>query len=67
MRAVLTPLIGGNTVVLKTSEAIPYTQVLWAELLYAAGLPREALTVVHVAVEDAEELVGALVADKRVR
>ncbi|WOO79887.1 Vanillin dehydrogenase [Vanrija pseudolonga] len=67
MRAVLTPLIAGNTVVLKTSEAIPYTQVLWAELLYAAGLPREALTVVHVAVEDAEELVGALVADKRVR
>ncbi|KAL1409388.1 hypothetical protein Q8F55_003371 [Vanrija albida] len=67
MRAVLTPLIAGNTVVLKTSEAVPYTQVLWAELLYAAGLPREALTVVHVAAEDAPEIMEALVADKRVR
>ncbi|TXT06176.1 hypothetical protein VHUM_03649 [Vanrija humicola] len=67
MRAVLTPLIAGNTVVLKTSVAVPYTQYLWAELLYAAGLPREALTVVHVAHEDAQELVTALVADQRVR
>nr|XP_031860276.1 uncharacterized protein CI109_004160 [Kwoniella shandongensis]KAA5527348.1 hypothetical protein CI109_004160 [Kwoniella shandongensis] len=66
-RAIITPLIAGNTVILKTSEHTPYTQTLWAELLYESGLPRECLTVVHVAAEDAPSLVPLLVADKRVR
>ncbi|WWD19969.1 hypothetical protein CI109_104442 [Kwoniella shandongensis] len=33
-RAIITPLIAGNTVILKTSEHTPYTQTLWAELLH---------------------------------
>ncbi|TXT08890.1 hypothetical protein VHUM_03018 [Vanrija humicola] len=67
MRSTITPLLAGNTVVFKTSETTPYTQHIFAELLYAAGLPREALTVVHVATEDAPALTAQLVSDKRVR
>ncbi|KAL1405717.1 hypothetical protein Q8F55_007387 [Vanrija albida] len=67
MRATVTPLLAGNTVVFKTSETTPYTQYIWAELLYAAGLPRNALTVVHVATEDAPALTAQLVSDRRVR
>lgn len=67
MRSTITPLLAGNTVVFKTSETTPYVQQIWAELLYAAGLPRDALTVVHVATEDAPALTAQLVSDKRVR
>lgn len=67
MRAIVTPLIAGNTVVFKTSETVPYTQTLFAELLFEAGLPRDALSVVNVATEDAAELIPELIADKRVR
>lgn len=56
-RAIVTPLLAGNTVVLKTSEITPHTQCLWAELLFAAGLPRSCLSVVHIATEDAANLV----------
>lgn len=66
-RAILTPLIAGNTVVLKTSEQVPYSQSLWAQLLFEAGLPRDALAVIHIATDDAAELTPKLVGDKRVR
>ncbi|KLT40383.1 aldehyde dehydrogenase [Cutaneotrichosporon oleaginosum] len=66
-RAVVTPLLAGNTVVLKSSEQVPRSQALWGELLRAAGLPAGALNVVHVATEDAGALTPALVADPRVR
>ncbi|WWC64324.1 uncharacterized protein I303_106934 [Kwoniella dejecticola CBS 10117] len=66
-RAIITPLLAGNTVVLKSSEHTPYTQRLWGELLYAAGLPPGCLSVVHVAKEDASDLVSQLLADKRIR
>lgn len=67
MRATVTPLLAGNTVVFKTSETTPYTQTLFAELLHAAGVPKDALVVLHVAVEDAPKLVQVLISDKRVR
>ncbi|KAK4688404.1 hypothetical protein P7C73_g1705, partial [Tremellales sp. Uapishka_1] len=67
MRAIVTPLLAGNTVVLKTSETTPLTQTLWAQLLYDAGVPCEALSVVHIAAGDAPSLIDALVSDKRVR
>ncbi|TXT15791.1 hypothetical protein VHUM_00294 [Vanrija humicola] len=67
MRATVTPLLAGNTVVFKSSETTPYTQTLFAELLHAAGVPKDALVVVHIAVEDAPKLTQALIADKRVR
>lgn len=66
-RAIITPLIAGNTVVMKTSEIAPYAQSLWAELLYEAGVPREALTVVHIDPKDAPNLTPVLVKDRRVR
>jgi benzaldehyde dehydrogenase (NAD) len=67
MRAITTPLLAGNTVVLKTSEMAPLSQTHAAELLYAAGLPHDALVVVHVATPDAAELTPVLVGDKRIR
>jgi len=53
--------------VLKTTEHAPRTQTLWAELLFAAGLPRDALSVVHVATPDAGDLTTQLVEDARIR
>lgn len=67
MRAIVTPLLAGNTVVLKTTEQTPQSQLLWAELLFEAGVPREALTVVHISTDDAPSLVPALVTDRRIR
>lgn len=67
MRAIITPLLAGNTVVLKTTEQTPYSQSLWAELLYEAGVPKEALTVLHISPADAPALVPALVAQKQIR
>ncbi|WOO81565.1 Salicylaldehyde dehydrogenase [Vanrija pseudolonga] len=67
MRATVTPLLAGNTVVFKTSETTPYTQTLVAQLLHEAGVPKDALVVLHVAVEDAPKLVQVLISDKRVR
>jgi benzaldehyde dehydrogenase (NAD) len=67
MRAIVTPLLAGNTVVLKTSEITPYSQQLWAELLYAAGLPKSCLSVVHISPEDTPVLSAQLVKDFRIR
>ncbi|GMK54907.1 hypothetical protein CspeluHIS016_0114930 [Cutaneotrichosporon spelunceum] len=66
-RAIITPLLAGNTVVLKASEHVPASQALWGTLLHEAGLPDGALSIVNVAPQDAEELTPALVADARVR
>lgn len=67
MRSVVTPLLAGNTVIVKTSEITPFTQYLWAKLLHEAGVPEGALSVIHIAPPDAPKLMEALVADKRVR
>lgn len=66
-RAIITPLLAGNTVVLKSSEQVPRSQALWGELLREAGLPAGALNIVHVAAEDAASLTPQLVGDRRVR
>ena len=63
----MTPLIAGNTVILKTSEHVPATQRLWAEILYEAGLPAGCISVIHMSPEDAPDLVSKLIEDKRVR
>lgn len=67
LRAIITPLLTGNTVVLKTSEITPGSQALWAELLYEAGVPRTALSVVHAAPDEAPGLTEQLISDRRVR
>lgn len=67
MRSIITPLLGGNTVILKTSDITPYTQSLWGELLLGAGLPEGVLCIVHVDPKDAPELVPLLVCHPAVR
>lgn len=67
LRAIVTPLLAGNTVVLKTTEITPGSQSLWAELLYEAGVPKAALSVVHAAPDEAPGLTEQLVRDNRVR
>lgn len=47
----------GNSVILKPAPQTPLTSRLLAEVLYEAGLPEEALTVVHCDVPLAEKLV----------
>lgn len=66
-RSILTPLLAGNTVLLKTSEITPYTQYLYAELLYEAGLVEGALGVIHVAPKDMPVVMEGLIADRRIR
>jgi len=46
IRAFITPLICGNTVILKASEASPYTQYLLVDTFRKAGLPKGVLSFV---------------------
>ncbi|GER22992.1 salicylaldehyde dehydrogenase [Zafaria cholistanensis] len=67
-RALAIPLAVGNTVVLKPSEDAPLACGLFlADALLEAGLPDGVLNVVTNAREDANEVVGALISDDRVR
>jgi len=68
MRSIAIPLAVGNTVVMKPSEDAPITCGLFlADVLTEAGLPDGVLNVVTNDVADAGEVVGALIADPRVR
>ena len=68
MRAVAIPLAVGNTVVMKPSEDAPLACGLFlADTLVEAGLPAGVLNVVTNAPEDAPDVVGTLIADRRVR
>lgn len=67
-RSFAVPLAVGNTVVLKPSEDAPLTAGLFlADVLREAGLPDGVLNVVTNAREDAVDVGGALIADRRVR
>jgi acyl-CoA reductase-like NAD-dependent aldehyde dehydrogenase len=68
MRAIAIPLAVGNTVVMKPSEDAPLSCGLFlADALVDAGLPSGVLNVVTNAPEDAADVVGTLIADRRVR
>lgn len=67
MRAVATPLLAGNTVVLKTSERSPNTHLAAARVFLEAGLPRDCLSCLHVGLDDAPEHVGHLLRHPLVR
>jgi acyl-CoA reductase-like NAD-dependent aldehyde dehydrogenase len=68
IRAIASPLAGGNTVVLKPSENAPLTAgLVLADVLYEAGLPPGTLNVVTTAPEDAAAVAEALISDPRVR
>jgi salicylaldehyde dehydrogenase len=66
-RAIAYPLVCGNTVVFRASEASPRTHVLVAEALIEAGLPPGALNVLTNAPEDAPEVIDALIAHPAIR
>src|ERR1700733_4603211 len=68
IRSIAIPLAVGNTVVMKPSEDAPITcGLLLADVLTEAGLPAGVLNVVTNDLAAAGDVVGALVADPRVR
>jgi len=66
-RAIAYPLVCGNTVVFRASEASPKTHLLVAEALVEAGFPPGTLNVLTNAPADAPEVIDALIAHKAVR
>ncbi|KAH0581674.1 hypothetical protein H2248_011368 [Termitomyces sp. 'cryptogamus'] len=67
LRAVLIPIICGNTVVLKSSEYSPRSQAVIVELLHEAGLPPGVLNYVSVSREDAPARTAELISHPAVR
>ncbi|KAH8923656.1 aldehyde dehydrogenase [Atractiella rhizophila] len=62
-RAFTNALIGGNAVILKTSEFSPKTHLCLAQAFHDAGLPEGVLNVVHIAPEDAPKIVERFISD----
>jgi benzaldehyde dehydrogenase (NAD) len=67
VRAVATPLVCGNTVVLKGSELCPATHGLIVQALQEAGLPKGVVNFVTNAPADAAAVVEAIVAHPALR
>ncbi|CUB04125.1 aldehyde dehydrogenase [Marinomonas fungiae] len=67
MRAVIFPLIFGNTVVFKASDMSPQTHLLIALLLKEAGLPAGALNVINNRPEHSEAVLRCLISNPAVR
>lgn len=66
-RAIAYPIVCGNTVVFRASEASPRTHMLVVEALVEAGLPPGVLNLMTNAPQDAPEVIDALIAHKAVR
>ncbi len=66
-RAIAYPVVCGNSVVFRASEASPRTHQLVAQALVEAGLPPGVLNFVTNAPKDAPEIIDALIAHKAVR
>ncbi|MGH8878226.1 MAG: aldehyde dehydrogenase family protein [Stackebrandtia sp.] len=67
-RAVAAPLAAGNTVVLKASEKAPLCSgLLIADAIIEAGAPPGVLNVITNDPQDASEVAGTLIGDRRVR
>lgn len=66
-RAIAYPLVCGNTVVFRASEASPRTHALVAEALVEAGFPAGTLNLLVNAPQDAPEVIDTLIAHKAVR
>jgi len=67
VRALAMPLACGNTVVLKASEASPFTHRLIGQVLHDAGLGDGVVNVICNAPEDAPAIVARLIANPAVR
>lgn len=63
----LPALIAGNTVVLKTSEYSPASQLIIGPLLKEAGLPDGVLNVIHTSREDSPARVAQIIAHPLIR
>ncbi|MDH7973635.1 aldehyde dehydrogenase [Sphingomonas sp. AR_OL41] len=61
VRAIAVPLACGNAVILKASETCPRTHALIIEAFAEAGFPEGVVNVVTNALEDAADVVGALI------
>lgn len=66
MRSIANPLMAGNTVILKTSEMSPRTQLVLGQVFTEAGLPDGVLNVIHVEPKDAPRVVEQLIAHRAV-
>jgi len=66
-RAIAYPIVCGNSVVFRGSEASPKTHALVAEALVEAGFPPGVLNYLSNAPHNAPEVVDALIAHKAVR
>ncbi|KAI0070610.1 aldehyde dehydrogenase [Panus rudis PR-1116 ss-1] len=60
-------LAAGNTIVLKTSEMSPASQLIVGEILQKAGLPDGVFNVIHTAKEDSGDRVSQIIAHPLVR
>lgn len=67
IRAIAAPILCGNTVVLKTSEVSPRSQVLVAELFEEAGLPAGVLNIISMSRESSPVLTAEIIAHPAVR
>ncbi|MBY4108208.1 aldehyde dehydrogenase [Rhodococcus fascians] len=67
VRAIVWPLVWGNTVILKSSEQTPCTQAAIVDALHDAGIPAGVVNLISNAPEDGPEIVEALVAHPAVR
>jgi salicylaldehyde dehydrogenase len=66
-RAIAYPIVCGNTVVFRGSEASPRTHALVAEALVEAGFPAGVLNYLSNSPQTAPEVVDALIAHKAIR
>ena len=66
-RAIAYPLVCGNTVVFRGSELSPRSHQLITEVFYEAGLPAGTLNFITTSSDDADEVVGAIIAHSAVR
>ncbi|TFY57852.1 hypothetical protein EVJ58_g6775 [Rhodofomes roseus] len=66
-RAIIVPILCGNTVVLKSSEVTPRTQALAVEALHKAGLPAGVLNLVSTDKSEAPARVAEIIANPSVR
>ncbi len=67
-RSIASPLVAGNTVVLKPSQESPFVGgLLWAEIFAEAGLPDGVLNVITHAPGDGSRIGNVFAEDPRVR
>ncbi|KAK5064360.1 hypothetical protein LTR84_000193 [Exophiala bonariae] len=67
LRAVLTPLAMGNTVIFKGPEAAPATSWAIADVLHKAGLPAGCLNTIYHRPSDASIITSTLIAHPAIR